>query len=154
MEKILRSTLRSGVFLNVSASRSRMMSKIRGKHNHTTEAALRMALVRSGVRGWEMHPTPIQGRPDFVFRRKRLVVFVDGCFWHGCPMCGHIPRTRSSFWGLKISRNRRRDRTTSDVLRAAGWIVLRFWEHQLRKRIDEVVEKIQSTLAKRDEHRL
>jgi len=60
MEKILRSTLRSGAFLNVNASRSRTMSKIRGKHNRTTEAALRMALVRAGVRGWEMHPTLVE----------------------------------------------------------------------------------------------
>ena len=149
MEKILRLMLGPRAFLGVSRSRSSTMSKIRGKHNRTTEAALRMALVRARIRGWAMHPKLVQGRPDFVFWRSRVAVFVDGCFWHGCPSCGHIPRTRSSFWALKISRNRRRDKTTNDILRAAGWAVLRFWEHQLRKQMDEVLEKIQSSLTKR-----
>ncbi|MFT3830569.1 MAG: very short patch repair endonuclease [Opitutaceae bacterium] len=85
-------------------------------------------------------PKPATGRaaltvkPDFVFRQERLVVFVDGCFWHGCPRHYTRPQARRVFWDAKIAANRARDRRLDRVLRAAGWRVLHVWEHALGPR--------------------
>lgn len=91
-----------------------------------------MCLVRAGISGWELHPKTIRGRPDFYFPQEHLAVFVDGCFWHGCAKCGHTPLTRSEFWAAKFERNRRRDKSTSRLLRKQGVRVLRIWEHRLK----------------------
>ena len=131
MERFLRLKLKTGRFESVNPTRSRIMSSIRGKSNRTTEQALRLALVRNGLSGWKLHPSDILGRPDFFFPKHRLAVFVDGCFWHGCPKCGHTPNTRRAFWKAKIRRNRERDALTSRRLRADGIRVLRIWEHEL-----------------------
>jgi len=74
------------------------------------------------------------GRPDFVFPARRLAVFVDGCFWHGCPRHGTMPKGNRSFWRAKITRNRERDREVGAELRRLGWKVLRVWEHELTVR--------------------
>jgi len=131
MERFLKSKLEKGAFVAVSPQRSRIMSAIRGKRNKTTELVFRMALVRAGVKGWVLHPATICGKPDFYFPSGKLAVFVDGCFWHGCPRCGHVPRTRSEFWLAKLKRNRQRDRKTSAELEHSGIRVLRLWEHDL-----------------------
>ncbi len=73
-------------------------------------------------------------RPDFVFPKLRLAVFVDGCFWHGCPRHATKPRHNAAFWRRKLAANRTRDRRVNRTLRAAGWRVLRIWEHELAKR--------------------
>jgi DNA mismatch endonuclease (patch repair protein) len=73
------------------------------------------------------------GKPDFTFRAQRLAVFVDGCFWHGCPKHGTQPRHNRSFWQRKLNRNRARDRQVNRVLRARGWRIFRIWEHALAK---------------------
>jgi DNA mismatch endonuclease (patch repair protein) len=73
-------------------------------------------------------------KPDFVFRSQRLAVFVDGCFWHGCPVHGTQPRHNAKFWRDKIARNRTRDRLVTRTLRARGWRVIRIWEHELKRR--------------------
>jgi DNA mismatch endonuclease (patch repair protein) len=75
-----------------------------------------------------------QVRPDFVFTARRLAVFVDGCFWHGCPRHGTRPRGNAAFWRAKFRRNRERDRRDTRNLRRAGWKVLRLWEHELKPR--------------------
>ena len=71
------------------------------------------------------------GKPDFVFRRERLALFVDGCFWHGCPKHGRNPDSNRGYWLPKLERNKQRDRTVSRRLRRAGWRVLRLWAHDL-----------------------
>ena len=71
-------------------------------------------------------------RPDFVFRKERVSVFVDGCFWHGCPIHGTRPKGNRAFWRKKITANQTRDRRVHRTLRKAGWKVLRIWEHSLR----------------------
>jgi DNA mismatch endonuclease (patch repair protein) len=72
-------------------------------------------------------------RPDFVFPKRRLAVFVDGCFWHGCPKHATRPRGNAAFWRRKLAANKARDRRVNRVLRAAGWRVLRIWEHELAR---------------------
>lgn len=132
MERKLRKTLKGGKFKNVPAVRSKTMAAIRGKNNRTTELCFRMALVRAGIKGWEKNVEDLLGKPDFFFRKKRLAVFVDGCFWHGCPRCGHYPKTRSSFWKAKILRNKERDKRNRRELRKDGVKVVSIWEHSLK----------------------
>jgi DNA mismatch endonuclease (patch repair protein) len=82
-------------------------------------------------------------RPDVVFTRKRLCVFIDGCFWHGCSTHCRLPTANQEYWQAKIDRNRQRDTDTSAALRDAGWMVLRAWEHESP---EAVVERIRETL--------
>ena len=131
MERFLKHKLENGRFSGVSPTRSRIMGSIRSKSNRSTERRLRFALVRAGIRGWKLHVPSVLGCPDFFFPKQRIAVFVDGCFWHGCPKCGHIPRTRSEFWRAKIDRNRQRDRDIARRLRKQGVLVVRVWEHDL-----------------------
>ena len=95
------------------------------------ELALRRALHARGLRYRVDHPLPFdrRRRADVLFTRAKVAVFVDGCFWHGCPEHGTTPRTNARFWSDKIGRNRARDADTTARLEAAGWVVLRFWEH-------------------------
>lgn len=146
MERVLREILPDG-FQNVRPQRSRLMSKIKPKGNKSTELPLRLALVRARVSGWQMQPSDLVGRPDFYFRRKRLAVFVDGCFWHACSRCGHLPHTRSSFWKLKFKRNRRRARIVAKELRQRRITIIRFWEHEVKRNPDRVAKKIRVLLS-------
>jgi len=132
MERRLRKLLPGGKFVEVPDRRAKTMAAIRGKHTQTTELRLRMAFVRAGIRGWRTNVGDLPGKPDFYFPEKRLAVFVDGCFWHGCPRCGHYPQTRQAFWKAKIRRNRERDRQQTKGLRENGIQVIRLWEHVLR----------------------
>lgn len=85
------------------------------------------------------------GHPDFVFRRERLAVFVDGCFWHCCPECSTRPSTNVVFWTKKLKSNKKRDHTVTRELTALNWRVLRLWEHEL-KNDRLVVKKVGSAL--------
>lgn len=133
MEKALREKLAGGRFEKVAEADSRRMSAVKGKGNKSTEVILRMLLVRWGIRGWKMHPKGIPGKPDFYFPDAKIAVFTDGCFWHGCPRCGHIPKANNPFWAAKIERNRRRDAEKTDSLNDMGVYSLRFWEHELKE---------------------
>jgi DNA mismatch endonuclease (patch repair protein) len=116
----------------VKNKRSLQMAKVLSKNNRSTEKKIRYLLVRNGIRGWVMHPA-IFGRPDFFFPAKKIAVFVDGCFWHGCKKCGRLPKTRRSFWVKKIYGNRKRDLVVNRELKKAGIFILRIWEHEIRK---------------------
>jgi len=124
--------------------RSEVMAAIRSRGNRETELRLVALLRAAGITGWRRHQ-PLPGRPDFLFRRARVAVFVDGCFWHGCRWHCRMPSTRSAFWRAKLARNRGRDREVSHQLRAAGWRVVRFWEHSL-KDPDRVVARLRDAL--------
>lgn len=107
-------------------TRSELMSRIRSK-NTGPERRARMALVRAGAR-FRCQPD-MPGRPDFLV--GGTAVFVDGCFWHGCPRCYREPRTNRGFWSAKISRNKGRTREVGRELRRQGWGIVRLWEHEI-----------------------
>ncbi|WP_418117932.1 very short patch repair endonuclease [Variovorax sp. 350MFTsu5.1] len=123
-----------------AAARSANMARIRGKDTGP-EVALRQALWRSGLR-YRLGMRIEGARPDLVFPGARLVVFVDGCFWHGCPLHYVRPRSREDFWGLKLASNTDRDRRQTALLRSRGWRVIRIWEHELEQGLGQVVEDI------------
>ncbi len=112
------------------AKRSDVMSRIRSRGNKDTELALANLFRKHGITGWRRHQN-VFGKPDFLFRQNRLAVFVDGCFWHGCPRCYRQPRSDKNYWIEKAARNKSRDRRVNRELRKLGWRVLRIWEHDL-----------------------
>jgi DNA mismatch endonuclease (patch repair protein) len=146
MEKRLRHKLKNGNFMNLTPQRSRTMKAIKAKNNSTTEARLRFALVSRGIRGWKMHVGVQEGRPDFFFPEQKVAIFVDGCFWHGCPDHGHIPSNNRAFWKAKIESNTKRDRATRDSLSSIDIRVLRFWEHSLKDDLEACVDRVQNAL--------
>lgn len=112
--------------------RSEVMSRVKGRGNIATELRLIRVFREYGIKGWRRH-SAIFGKPDFVFPTARLAVFVDGCFWHGCPLHGSLPASNRVFWSRKLDRNRNRDRVVHRQLRELGWHVLRVWQHELRQ---------------------
>lgn len=107
---------------------------IRSRGNKATELRLIEIFREHGITGWRRNQ-PLFGKPDFTFRREQVVVFVDGCFWHGCPKCFKRPGSNQEFWDTKIANNRKRDRQVSRELRSLGWKVVRIWQHQLDKSV-------------------
>jgi len=126
--------------------RSRVMTQVRSQRNRSTEWRLRACLIRAGIRGWKLNPSDIHGKPDFAFRDQRVLLFVDGCYWHGCPKCYRRPSSHTEYWDAKVRRNRARDRKTAARLKRAGWRVLRIWEHQLSA-TDLIIGKIRAALV-------
>lgn len=111
--------------------RSRLMARVKGRDNAATELRL-IAIFRSAkITGWRRRSS-LFGKPDFVFPKSRVVVFVDGCFWHRCPRHGTIPASNKAFWKAKLERNIRRDKLVNRTLKAAGWRIVRVWQHELR----------------------
>ena len=111
--------------------RSQMMSQIRSRGNKETELKLASILRAHGITGWRRHQS-LPGCPDFTFPRERVVIFVDGCFWHGCPKHGRKPASNQAYWLPKLNGNIARDRLHTKALRKTGWRVLRIWSHDLR----------------------
>lgn len=122
------------------------MSKIRGK-NTGPEIKLRKLLWSQGIRGYRIHYN-LPGKPDIVFTKKKIAIFIDGCFWHKCPICFQEPETRKEFWMKKIQSNVDRDKKVNEQLKEEGWTVMRFWEHDIRKKQDDAVKMISDTLEK------
>lgn len=132
--------------------RSKVMAAISSTGNRTTELRLARILRAFCITGWRRHQA-LAGRPDFLFRRERLVVFVDGCFWHGCPWHCRMPKSRRAYWNPKIARNKARDRGIQDILAAAGWRVHRIWEHSLKEpsSVAEILmEKLKKNVTRRN----
>ena len=157
------------------AKRSEVMSRIRSRGNRDTELVLARLLRANHITGWRRHiqvriancglrkngahgvtrPT-FRVKPDFVFRQVRLALFVDGCFWHGCPKHATWPAHRAAWWRRKIEGNKTRDRVMNRTLRragrvkwrghhAAGWRVLRIWECDLRN-TERILKRIKKHL--------
>jgi DNA mismatch endonuclease (patch repair protein) len=111
--------------------RSRNMASIRSKGNATTERAFLRLLREAGLSGWRRH-ADLPGKPDFIFQTQRVAVFLDGCFWHGCPRCYRLPEDNRGYWRAKVRGNRSRDRRRTQELRSLNWRVIRIWEHSLK----------------------
>lgn len=112
------------------------------------ELEVRRLLHAAGLRyrvDYRLAP-PLRVRGDIVFTRAKLVVFIDGCFWHGCPEHRTIPKRNADYWGPKLARNIERDRETDAALEALGWTVLRFWEHE---RPNEASSRVRETFRQR-----
>ncbi|MBS1828487.1 MAG: very short patch repair endonuclease [Acidobacteria bacterium] len=112
--------------------RSKIMAAVRSRGNTTTELPLGKLLWAAGLRGYRKH-WKAPGRPDFAWPGRKIAVFVDGCFWHGCPKCKYPPRSNTEFWLNKIHTNQMRDRRVAKQLRHQGWTVLRIWECAVKK---------------------
>ncbi|MBI5766364.1 MAG: very short patch repair endonuclease [Verrucomicrobia bacterium] len=146
--------------------RSLVMSRIRGTGNKDTELRLMAVFRAHRITGWRRGATlrgevgggrrevgggrlrTFRVRPDFVFSKLKAAVFVDGCFWHGCPRHATQPKTNAAFWREKIAANKARDRRVNRALRAMGWTVVRVWEHELRRRDEaKLVRRLRQALA-------
>jgi DNA mismatch endonuclease, patch repair protein len=130
------------------AERSAIMSRIRARGNKRTEISFARLLRRGKITGWRRHLTiklkqmrnsasdgtkfKPQVRPDFVFQKNKLAIFIDGCFWHGCSKCYRNPKSRKKFWSAKVLRNKERDLFQTKELRRIGWKVIRVWECSLK----------------------
>jgi DNA mismatch endonuclease (patch repair protein) len=128
----------------------RQMQANRSK-NTKPELALRRALWAAGVRGYRKHRTELPGKPDLVWPGKRVAVFLNGCFWHRCPVCeerGKVkpPKTNSEYWSAKRSRNEERQAAQLSSLQEAGWRTVVVWECELKASPDEAVERIRAAL--------
>ena len=126
--------------------RSHIMSCIRSRGNRTTEIALLAAMRQFGISGWRRR-SRLQGKPDFIFPKERVAVFVDGCFWHGCKKCGFVATSNVDYWTPKISATKKRDLTNARLLRSAGWNVVRFWEHELKASPSRCIGKLAKAIA-------
>jgi len=153
--------------------RSEVMSRIRGRGNRDTELKLAKLFRQHHITGWRRHlklrleaeictttlknsetntqPSKLRGyprqryvRPDFVFPRSRVVIFVDGCFWHSCPEHLTIPKSNQDFWQKKLTSTKLRDRMVNQSLVKSGWQVIRIWEHDLA---DQCVQRVLDALS-------
>lgn len=117
------------------------MSRIRSRDNSSTELKLIALMRAAGISGWRRR-SKLRGRPDFVFTGRGVVVFVDGCYWHGCRKCSLSAKSNTNYWKQKISGNVKRDRANSRGLRSDGWAVVRIWEHELKATPMKALAKI------------
>ena|SRR5688572_23940913 len=126
--------------------RSGLMSRVRQRGTEL-ERRLRSELRRRGVRYRANVKLP--GTPDIAIASGKIAVFVDGCFWHGCPAHGTMPKTNEEFWRRKIYRNKERDTEVATALRGLGWKPVRVWEHEIKKSTDRVADRLCALAAKR-----
>jgi DNA mismatch endonuclease, patch repair protein len=111
--------------------RSEVMSRIKGKANKDTELAMILLLRKFHISGWRRNQIML-GKPDFVFPKQKIALFVDGCFWHSCPKHSNMPVNNREFWEKKLNGNKKRDKYVTKELKKAGWSVIRIWEHDFR----------------------
>jgi len=128
------------------AQRKLNMSRIRAK-NTGPEVKLRKLLYAEGIR-YRIH-YQLPGKPDIVFTKKKIAVFIDGCFWHKCPVCFQEPETRKEFWMKKIQSNVNRDEKVNEQLQSEGWTIIRIWEHEVRKKPEDAVKRISDALTEK-----
>lgn len=113
--------------------RSAIMRQVKSQNNKSTELRLINIFKQNGITGWRRN-YPIKGRPDFVFPQKKIAVFVDGCFWHGHDCRNTHPADHRDYWQKKRERNMKRDREVTTMFTARGWVVLRIWECELKRK--------------------
>lgn len=120
--------------------RSEIMRAIKSKDSKM-ELSLRKLLNSCGLR-YRKNVSRLPGKPDIAFIGKKVVVFLDSCFWHGCKRHCRLPSSNRKYWVAKIKKNKERDRSVNKKYKSLGWRVLRFWEHDLNKDISKITDKI------------
>ena len=121
-----------------------------GLVNLDTELKLMALFKTHGITGWRRRQR-VLGKPDYIFHRQKVAVFIDGCFWHGCPQHGRKPNINRSYWLSKLRRNQQRDVYVKRELSKIGWTVLRFWEHDL-KNGSRIAQRIMKLLERNLTH--
>jgi DNA mismatch endonuclease (patch repair protein) len=112
------------------------------------ELLLRKALWSAGTRGYRLNWKKIPGKPDITFPGKKIAIFVNGCFWHRCPICDlPLPKSNIEFWTNKFTRNVERDKLKTQRLEELGWTVITIWECQIKKDLDSQVIKVKELIA-------
>lgn len=133
-----------------SLTRSELMQRVKPK-NSKAELSLRSALQRRGLR-FRLHRRVEGVNVDIAFISARVALFVDGCFWHGCPLHATYPKTNKSYWLPKLEANRERDQRQAAKLRACGWKVVRIWEHDCRRPSATLIRSIERAVCGRLQH--
>lgn len=111
--------------------------------NTGPEMEFRKALRRVGLMGYRLHWKKAPGRPDITYPRKKVAIFINGCYWHRCPYCKYsLPKTNRVFWRKKFETNKDRDKKKKAFLKKEGWKVFVFWECQVKKKSEKLAEKI------------
>jgi len=128
-----------------SLTRSRTMRCVPSQ-NTSAEQLILKAIKLASIKGWRRNYNGLLGRPDIVFPKRKISIFIDGCFWHGCAKCSRKPTSNLTYWRAKILRNRVRDRRNNQLLRKRGWTVIRIWEHDIKS--EKKISKLLRILKK------
>ncbi|MDD4893973.1 MAG: very short patch repair endonuclease [Candidatus Omnitrophica bacterium] len=120
--------------------RSRIMQAIKSKNTSLERTFI--ATLKKRISGFKTNDASLCGKPDIVFKKHKMVVFLDSCFWHGCRVHCRMPQSSRNYWCKKIERNRKRDKEVNRWYRKNKWHILRFWEHRLKNNIDACIEKV------------
>lgn len=132
------------------ADRSAIMRRVKSNGNKSTEERLIKFFSSYGITGWRRH-YPVKGHPDFVFLKERIAIFVDGCFWHGHDCRNTRPDSNKEYWAAKRQRNIDHDKAITALFESRGWIVIRIWECELkRKNAPLLEEKLKSLIPPAD----
>lgn len=131
------------------ATRSRIMAAIKGK-NTSPEMKVRRLLWGMGNR-YRIHDRTVHGTPDISIKKKKVAIFIDGCFWHGCGNCYREPKSNVNYWREKIVKNKKRRKAVLESLRKEQWTVMQFWEHEISPSPEIVAGKINSMLMSKDD---
>ncbi len=120
------------------------MSKIRSTETGI-EDKFRKGLWKRGLR-YRKNVKNMIGKPDIYFSRKKVVVFLDSCFWHGCKLHFRMPKSNIEYWEEKIKRNKKRDAKVTKYYKDNGFAILRFWEHEIKEDLDKAINKVESII--------
>lgn len=131
--------------------RSKIMRSVKSRGSRI-ERTFSCLLLDAHLPEFEQNADDLPGRPDIVFRKQRLAIFIDSCFWHGCRLHHRRPKTNKSYWDEKLKRNHRRDTSVNRTLREMKWVVVRVWEHEISRpeKIQRRVERIARLLDRPD----
>lgn len=123
--------------------RSKNMSAIKSK-SHLEETVTKK-LWNRGIR-FRRNVRSLTGNPDIAIKKYKIVIFIDSCFWHCCPEHGNMPKSNVGYWEKKLNRNKERDQEVTEYYQSQRWIILRFWEHEIKEDLDGVVNEIAKTI--------
>jgi DNA mismatch endonuclease, patch repair protein len=132
--------------------RSAVMRAVKSYGNKSTELKTVRLFKEFRIIGWRRH-SKINGKPDFVFPKQKIACFIDGCFWHGCREHCRMPKGNNIYWSQKIAGNKARDRNVKRALTIKGWLVVRIWEHELKRRPTARIKRLRRLLLKPHEKR-